>query len=91
MRQWLCKLLCAQGTEGELHDRMESIQREQRLLDIRRRIEEQRAAIERNQTRSDTTRNDEQIPPKTPSVDQARKAKNAELEDLKAKLTRKSN
>ena len=57
-----------------------------KILDIQRRIEEQRARLGYTQTRSEPARYNEQIPQKTPSVDQAREAKNAELNDLKAKL-----
>lgn len=57
-----------------------------KILDIQRRIEEQRARLGYTQTRSEPTRYNEQIPQETPSVDQAREAKNAELNDLKAKL-----
>lgn len=85
MLNWLCKLIC-KNTEGSHDDRMDTVSMEQRILDIRRRIEEQRARLGYTQTRSDPTRYDEQIPRETPRVDQAREAKNAELNDLKAKL-----
>ena len=85
MRAWICKLIC-RNTEGGQHDRMDTVSMEQRILDIRRRIEEQRARLGYTQTRSSTTRSYEQIPQETSSVDQTRETKNAELNDLKAKL-----
>ena len=85
MFKWLCKILC-KNNERQPHDRMDIISMEQRILDIRRRIEEQRARLGYTQTRSSATRYDEPIPQETPRVDQAREAKNAELNDLKAKL-----
>ena len=84
MREWLQKIF--KKEEGIDEREMEAFYREQRILDIKRRIEEQRAQLAHNKTRSITTRSYEQIPQETPRVDQAREAKNAELADLKAKL-----
>lgn len=91
MRQWLCKIICRDTTEGEDNGRMDAISMEQRILDIRRRIDEQRARIAYSETRSSITTHNESISPETPSVDQARKTKETELADLKAKLMGKKN
>lgn len=65
---------------------MEAFYLEQRILDIRRRIEQQRARIGYTQARPRTTQSNEQVLAETSSVEKARAAKNAELDALKAKL-----
>lgn len=91
MREWLCKIICRNTIEGEDNGRMEAISMEQRIRDIRRRIDEQKARIAYTEAQSEPTRYDEQILQETPSVDPIQKTKETELADLKAKLTGKKN
>ena len=59
---------------------------EAKILDIRRRIEEQRAQLAHRETRPVTARRHEEILGQTQSVDTTREKKNAELDAIKAKL-----
>ena len=59
---------------------------EAKILDIRRRIKEQREQLARSEIRPIATQRHEEILGQTQSVDTAREKKNAELADLKAKL-----
>jgi hypothetical protein len=86
MRQWLCKIICRDTTEGEDNGRMDAILMEQRIRDIRRRIEEQRARLGHTQARSTTIHRTNEVAQQKPNVDPTREAKNAELNNLKAKL-----
>ena len=83
MFKWIAKLFKEEENNERAVDAMEM---ELRILDIRRRIEEQRARIGYTQTQPDLARSNEQISPKTPSVDKTRESKETELNDLKAKL-----
>ena len=86
MRQWLCKIICRNTTEGEGNGRMEAISMDERIRDIRRRIDEQKARIAYSETQSGTTIHNESIPSETQVVEQVPKTKDTELNDLKAKL-----
>ena len=59
---------------------------EERIRDIRRRIDEQRSRLEYTQARSKPIRRDDPIPQQTSDVDQAKTKRESELTDLKAKL-----
>lgn len=91
MREWLCKIICRNTIEEEDNGRMETISMEQRIRDIRRRIDEQKAQIAYSEARSQPTRYNESIPSETQVMDQVQKTKETELADLKAKLTGKKN
>ena len=83
MFKWIAKLFKEEENNERAVDAMEM---ELRILDIRRRIEEQRARIGYTQTQPNLARSNEQILPKTPGVDKTRESKETELNDLKAKL-----
>ena len=97
MREWLCKIICrnmgATNTVAERanSDRQNStLDLEAKVRDIRRRISEQNRRLDRYSTPGDTSK------PKERSVTQKdlgptseRASKDAEMNALKAKLTRK--
>ena len=59
---------------------------EERILDIRRRIAELRSRLDYTPTQPRTIETTREVQKLQPSVDEAREKKNAELEDIKAKL-----
>ena len=91
MREWLCKIICknlgATNTVAEraFHENS-TYDFETKIRDLRRRIKEQYARLEHTQTQSRTTHKPKEVAEQTPNVDQARAAKNAELDAIKAKL-----
>ena len=82
MFKWIAKLFKEEENNERTVDAMEM---ELRILDIRRRIEEQRAKLAHSETRPVTARRHGEILEQTPR-DKTREKKNAELNDLKAKL-----
>jgi hypothetical protein len=59
---------------------------EAKILDIRRRIEEQREQLARSEIQPIVAQRHEEILGQTQSVDTTREKKNAELDAIKAKL-----
>lgn len=59
---------------------------EERIRDIRRRIEEQRAQLGYTQARSNPTLRNDSIPQQTSDVDKPKETRKKELDDIKAKL-----
>jgi hypothetical protein len=92
MRQWLCNIICrSKGAAPAVAERAnhDSYDFETKIRDLRKRIEEQRSRLGHTPTQSPRIHQPKEVAQQEPIVDAARAAKNAELNDLKAKLLAK--
>lgn len=98
MRKWLCKIICgnmgAANTAAERANSGQSstVDLEAKIRDIRRRISEQNRRLDRYSTPGDTSKPKERsVTQKDLGTTSERASKNAEMNDLKAKLMGKKN